>query len=50
MDSPYGGFLEGAKVTYSCDYDYDLIGPAVRECDEYGYWYGSKPVCQPKGK
>lgn len=45
--------VEGSIASYSCDFSYNLIGDAMRTCQNVGsstsgQWNGSAPVCQSK--
>lgn len=40
------GTRVGAKVRYSCDYGYNLVGSVVRTCREDGRWSPAAPTCQ----
>jgi len=41
--SPFNTF--GAKLRYTCDDGFTLIGLAERVCQGDGYWSGEAPVC-----
>jgi len=42
----------GAEATYTCDDGYNMTNPAeaVRSCSQYGYWFGSLPLCLCKSE
>lgn len=42
--SPFNTF--GAKLTYTCNDGFTLIGLAERVCQGDGYWSGEAPVCK----
>ena len=44
------GYGPDSLAYYSCDYGYELYGPASRKCQYDGSWYGKIPVCRPKRK
>ena len=54
LDDPkYGsvsvaGNTPGYMAHYKCDYGYELVGEAYRECLLSGYWGGKEPVCKRK--
>ena len=56
LDDPsYGkvnvtGYTPGYKAHYKCDYGYELVGEAYRECLYNGKWSGEEPVCERKIK
>jgi len=41
--SPFNTF--GAKLRYTCDDGFTLIGLAERVCQGDGYWSGEAPLC-----
>ena len=54
LDDPsYGkvnvtGNTPGYEAHYKCDYGYELVGEAYRECLYNGYWSGEEPACERK--
>ena len=44
------GYAPGYKAHYKCDYGYELVGEAYRECLYNGKWSGKEPVCERKIK
>jgi CUB/sushi domain-containing protein len=54
LDDPAYGRVDvtgngiGHKAHYKCDYGYQLVGEAYRECLHTGYWGGKEPVCERK--
>ena len=37
-----------AIANYSCSEGYDLVGDAMRTCQETGQWNGAEPTCMCK--
>ena len=42
--SPFNTF--GAKLGYTCDDGFMLVGLAERVCQGDGYWSGEAPICR----
>ena len=38
----------GADANYTCNEGYDLVGDALRTCEENGQWNGGEPSCMCK--
>ena len=36
----------GSVVEYSCDFGFELSGPATRECQAVGAWANTAPICE----
>ncbi|KAI1288488.1 CUB and sushi domain-containing protein 3 [Halotydeus destructor] len=39
-------FTVGEKVTYGCQYGYELVGQEIRNCDSDGQWSHQTPYCR----
>ena len=38
----------GSVATYSCSFDFKLIGTASRTCQKNGFWSRDEPLCESK--
>ena len=45
---PGGSYEIGTFIRYSCNKEYDLKGPSIRECTREVEWSGTNPQCGEK--
>ena len=51
LDNPQNGVIDVSgtsfwdTATYRCNIGYQLVGEAVRTCEETGLWSGTAPYC-----
>ena len=41
-----GGLGPGARISYSCQAGYEMMGSRQQQCQDNGQWSGSKPSCR----